>query len=460
MYRWGNTAHDMARNYVRKTERKSWSSDSLKKALEAINGGSSIRKAGRDFNIPESTLRDQMKLASPSVSLGRKGIFTPQQEQEIVNHVIKLANLFYGVTPMSLRKIAFDFAVKNNIKHNFNNQKQLAGKDWLYLFIKRNPKISLRQPEGTSINRITSFNADEVKRFFSHLEQIYSKFHFAANRVYNCDETGISNVPNKSGKIYAARGSKQVGVATSGERGRNVTVMCCMNAAGGYIPPMFIYPRKRMSASLETGGPVGAIYHCSDNGWINQDLFLTWLEHFKKHAKPSLDDPVLVATMEKAESGFRCTGIFPLNVDRFTADDFAPAEQHRNISIACNLDESDVQKNPQVTEVNVTSIEDTMTSVPSNSERKDTQPSTSTGTNCEKNLSAAFVSIENIAPIPKKVRRNIKKGGPKKQHSQILTSTPIKVQLLEDQKKRESKAAKAAGKKEASKLKPKKVTQT
>ncbi|XP_031350642.1 uncharacterized protein LOC116176287 [Photinus pyralis] len=433
-----------------------------------------------------------MKLASPSVSLGRKGIFTPQQEQEIVNHVIKLANLFYGVTPMSLRKIAFDFAVKNNIKHNFNNQKQLAGKDWLYLFIKRNPKISLRQPEGTSINRITSFNADEVKRFFSHLEQIYSKFHFAANRVYNCDETGISNVPNKSGKIYAARGSKQVGVATSGERGRNVTVMCCMNAAGGYIPPMFIYPRKRMSASLETGGPVGAIYHCSDNGWINQDLFLTWLEHFKKHAKPSLDDPVLlvcdnhgshisiamhdfckknhihvvslpphtshrtqpldvsfysplknafyrecdlhlkltghekinmselanlfnkayvrVATMEKAESGFRCTGIFPLNVDRFTADDFAPAEQHRNISIACNLDESDVQKNPQVTEVNVTSIEDTMTSVPSNSERKDTQPSTSTGTNCEKNLSAAFVSIENIAPIPKKVRRNIKKG--------------------------------------------------
>ena len=83
-----------------------------------------------------------------------------------MRHVIRLAKLFYGMTPLTLRKVAYDFATKNGIKHVFNKEKQLAGKDWLYLFIKRNPQISLRQPEGTSLNRISSFNAEEVKLFF------------------------------------------------------------------------------------------------------------------------------------------------------------------------------------------------------------------------------------------------------------------------------------------------------
>ena len=158
----------MPRTYKRKTNRQHWSSDELKRALTSIKQGSSIRKAGRDYNIPESTLRDKLKNVDPVnlVPLGRKATFTPHQEQELVKHIIKLAKLFYGVTPLSLRKIAYDFAVRNGIKNVFNQEKQLAGKDWLYLFLKRNPQISLRQPEGTSLNRISSFNAEEVQLFF------------------------------------------------------------------------------------------------------------------------------------------------------------------------------------------------------------------------------------------------------------------------------------------------------
>jgi hypothetical protein len=67
-----------------------------------------------------------------------------------------------------------------------------------------------------------------------------------------------------------------------------------MSATGIYIPPMFIYPRRRMSHLLEKGRPEGAIYNCSKHGWINEELFIVWLEKFTKHAKPTEEDPVLL----------------------------------------------------------------------------------------------------------------------------------------------------------------------
>lgn len=41
-------------------------------------------------------------------------------------------------------------------------------------------------------------------------------------------------------------------------------------------------------------GPAEAIYHCSKNGWTNEELFIIWLKHFVKFTKPSADEPVLL----------------------------------------------------------------------------------------------------------------------------------------------------------------------
>jgi hypothetical protein len=42
--------------------------------------------------------------------------------------------------------------------------------DWLNGFMKRNPGISLRKPEPTSMNRITAFNKEEVHIFYTNIE--------------------------------------------------------------------------------------------------------------------------------------------------------------------------------------------------------------------------------------------------------------------------------------------------
>lgn len=399
----------MVRSRERTSQKAKWSEENLKRAIEAIQNGVSKKRAASLFGIPRSTLRDRLKsesMAKPS--LGRKPIFSAEQEKQIADHVILLAKIFYGITTTELRRLAFYLAEKQGMKHDFNRVTKMAGVDWLRGFLGRH-KISLRKPEATSLNRAVGFNKNEVDLFYNNLGAVIMKHKFPPNRIYNMDETGISTV-QKPGKILAPQGQKQVGGITSWERGKNITAVCAMSASGDYVPPLFIYPRKRMTPLLTRGGPPGAIYRCSLNGWTNEDLFLEWLDHFSQHVKPSESDPVLlsidnhgshislegfefcrkhyihvvsipphtshklqpldvtfyaplknafnkecdyfmksnyrpnqkitpydiasifskaylrVATLEKAVSGFEVCGIHPFNPNKFSEDDFAPAQ--------------------------------------------------------------------------------------------------------------------------------------
>lgn len=201
--------------------------------------------------------------------------------------------MFYRQTPFQVRCSAFDFAERHKISNNFNEEKKCAGVDWFYGFQARNPSISMRKPETTSLNRVTAFNPEAVKVFFDNLRIVMDKYNFSPFQIWNMDETGITTVQQLQ-TVIAAKGQKRLDAMTSGERGRTVTVVCAVSAAGSFLPSMFIFPRQRMAASLSTDGPVRAIYHCSKNGWTITELFLVWLKHFMKNCKCTKEKPVLL----------------------------------------------------------------------------------------------------------------------------------------------------------------------
>ena len=99
------------------------------------------------------------------------------------------------------------------------------------------------------------------------------------------DESGLTTVQAPE-KIITEMGTKQVGCATSGERGTLFTIVGAINAIGNKIPPMFIFPRVNYKDYFITGSPVGSIGAASKSGWINEDIFMNYLQHFAKHAKP------------------------------------------------------------------------------------------------------------------------------------------------------------------------------
>ncbi|GBN42246.1 hypothetical protein AVEN_185544-1 [Araneus ventricosus] len=110
------------------------------------------------------------------------------------------------------------------------------------------------------------------------------------------DETGISTVPNRTPKVITPKGKKTVCKISSAERRQTVTAVCCMSATGVFVPPAFILPRKKMNPLLYKDAPIATLPVISDTGYINSHLFIDWLKHFVKHAKPSTEDPVLLIT--------------------------------------------------------------------------------------------------------------------------------------------------------------------
>jgi len=220
-------------------------------------------------------------------------VFSEELERQLVDKIKMMERSMYGLTTVDVRRIAYELAVKLNVKHGFNPGTKMAGKEWLRSFLKRNADLSIRAPEATNISRAVGFNRAQVAIFTNLLKECFQSGKYTAQSIWNVDESGITNV-HKPCKIVATKGARQVNKITSGERGATVTVICAMSAAGQYVPPMMIWPRKRMADALMRGAPPGSIGAVSDNGWTDCSLFVTWLRHFISFAKCSQESPSIL----------------------------------------------------------------------------------------------------------------------------------------------------------------------
>ncbi|XP_042211398.1 MFS-type transporter clz9-like, partial [Homarus americanus] len=221
-------------------------------------------------------------------------VFSNEQEEELVAHILSMEDRFFGLTTRDVRYIAFQAAERNNLDHKFNKTVGLAGKDWLLGFLRRHPQLSIRTPEPTSAARARCFNQTNVDKFFDILSLVQEGHFFPPHRIFNVDETGITTVQTKPTKILGQRGKKQIGSLTSAERGVLATAVCCMSAGGQFVPPFLIFPRVRMKQELKDGAPPGTGFACHPSGWMQLPIFTEWFQHFIAHTKPSVNDPVLL----------------------------------------------------------------------------------------------------------------------------------------------------------------------
>ncbi|XP_037868447.1 uncharacterized protein LOC119628804 isoform X1 [Bombyx mori] len=281
----------MVYKYKRKTNQAQWSEDSMMLAIADCNSGIPVKTTAKKYGLPYATLYRHWKKGSSTAQLGRfRKVFNDGQEGDLRTYLYEMDSVFYGLTREDFKTLVFEYAKRNNVTYppSWDKNKK-AGDDWLAGFIRRNPQITLRIPEATTIGRVKGFNRPQVERFYKLLSEQIEKCQIDGTRIYNIDETGIQTSTNKPPKVLSVKGKRQVGVISSTERGQTTTVVCCCNASGSFVPPFMIFARKRMQDRLLDGSPPETRGSCSASGWINGEIFLDWLKFFVGHVRPTKD---------------------------------------------------------------------------------------------------------------------------------------------------------------------------
>ncbi|XP_058813094.1 uncharacterized protein LOC131677353 [Topomyia yanbarensis] len=276
--------------------------ENLKLAVWFVSEGNPIKTTARIFDVPVMTLKRysrRQKATEPDVISyqpdyrAHSRAFSNEEETLLADYIEMASKLNHGITPLSVRKLAFQFAIQNGTPIAARWKNEIAGVEWYYGFMRRCRRLSLRVAEPTSLSRATSFNRNNVEIFFENLRSLMNRFSFGPESIWNIDETGLTTV-HKPKKILAPKGTKQVSKATSGERGELVTACCAINARGENIPPFMVFPRKNWQDRMLNNSPVGTQGCVYPSGWMTAPNFVKFLEHFVKYAKCSIENPSLI----------------------------------------------------------------------------------------------------------------------------------------------------------------------
>ncbi|KAK6168029.1 hypothetical protein SNE40_004071 [Patella caerulea] len=296
----------MPRKYQRKSNRGA-PEDVLRRAMEQVRGGFSIRAAAKDFDISRMTLTryinkhdgeneqndDKNDVFGYRNCQLKNMIFTQEMETDLAAHIKTLAEQFHGMTRNKCRALIVEYALKNSlIVPNSWKENGMTGEHFWISFKERN-HLAIRTPEATSLARASAFNRYTVGKFFDNLGTVMDLHKFECQDIYNVDETGCTTVSAPE-NVVAGKGVKQVGSITSAERGQLVTAVYGISAAGSVVPPMLIFPRKNVREHFTKSGPPGCIGGANSSGWVNEELFLDYLNHFIRQTRCSQEKKVLL----------------------------------------------------------------------------------------------------------------------------------------------------------------------
>jgi len=118
------------------------------------------------------------------------------------------------------------------------------------------------------------------------------RFNFAAQDIYNLDETGMSTVQSPGN--VTATGKKQVD-PSSQECGELTTLCCSIIAAGNHVSPFYIFPRVFMKQSFVNGRVPGAKGFAAKSGYMNSEIFADdYMPFFISNSRCLKDHPVLL----------------------------------------------------------------------------------------------------------------------------------------------------------------------
>ena len=254
-----------------------YTQEAVERALDVVRSKQmSLRKASKVFGIPYATLGDKLRGRRP-VTASPRTVLTSEEETKLVKWMVELSKRGFGRTRNDLRDMVKRILDDRGEKTVFKDNR--PGKAWIAAFFKRHPELSERMSLALGKERAV-VTRESLKSWFEemklNIDSVDPTILTSPDRLFNADESGVSICP-KTKKVISMTGTKHVYSVTSGSR-QQVTVLACISAIGHYLPPLLIFPFSRDPRFNAMEGFEEAFFQRTPNGWITEEVFLSFLK--------------------------------------------------------------------------------------------------------------------------------------------------------------------------------------
>lgn len=279
-----------------KTKLKQNRAEKIKLALQKISEGMSVRKASTEFGIPRTTLQDK-KLGRHVKPAGAPTVLTPEEEQVFANWIIDLGKHGFPVTKDQLLYSVEKYVTDNGKKGRFKNG--TPRRRWYKGFLNLHEEISKRVPQNLTQAR-TSINEEGIRNWHAKVEQFFVDHDLGAvlncpDRIFNCDETAFYLNP-KDKYILARKGAKQIYSRIFNDEKECLTVLVGASADGKLLPPLTLFPYKRMPQNIAAKMPKNWAIGRTDSGWMTCESFFEYITNvfFPYLEQNNIERPVVM----------------------------------------------------------------------------------------------------------------------------------------------------------------------
>ncbi len=261
--------------------------------------GLSVRKAAKKWGIAKSTLQDRLDGKVAKVRKGPPTVLTKAEEDRFAEWLIERAKRGFGVTKDEFLDCVKTFIDKDKRKTKFTGNR--PGNKWYRGFVKRNPKVRLRnaRPLDKKRAKITPKDVDEwFANFGKFVEEVGVSDR--PGQIWNCDETGF-DLQGRAGKVLGPSNTKEQPFRVITGTKEHITVLPCFNASGQCIPPYMLFAGKRIPNlyNLLDGAVPGSCYSMTEKGYMDTPSFYLWLDkHFIPNIPPARPVVLLVDSAE------------------------------------------------------------------------------------------------------------------------------------------------------------------
>ena len=231
------------------------SEENIQNALQGLKNNEfrSVRAAAHHFEIPPSTLADRMAGAKSRTQAKESyQILSNAEEKTLVRWITRLTATGYPATPALIREMAQE--IRNRRVQVASSQSieptnsAHIGHEWLYRFLNQYPSLQGTYSRQLESARDKEATVDKITAWFNAFRVRFEEQKYELCDIYNMDETGFAVGDTQSTRIIVDSTYKSNLKVTAGKQ-EWVTVLECIDGAGGALPPMVIFKAQNTNSA-------------------------------------------------------------------------------------------------------------------------------------------------------------------------------------------------------------------